>query len=744
MKTIHYAASLLLGVALAPLCAHAQAVSSPQSPPVPDGAQLSEVVVTATKTGAQQLQKTPVAVSVVSGAQLDQQGINNIKDLAKFIPDVTFAQNTASAEIYIRGVGTNNVAAGSDPDVTTQIDGVYIARPSGQFADFLDVERVEILRGPQGTLYGRNAVGGTINVISTTPSKHFEGKVEGVGGDYGLFQGGAYVTGPVLGDKLTGSLAANYQRHDAYFHNIAPGGHDVGEADRGGVKGQLRWEPTVDISATTRADYTRSDEYFESYSNLTARVPIAAPVANSLVGFYDTVALNDPQRLHTRIYGVSEDIDWKLGHGLSLRSITAYRRTRYQFTNDNDATELRIQFSKQQETDDQISQEFDLTYTGDRIKAVAGVYYFHDRDFQGNSVLVPPSVSTPAARAITNAVTPVVRSDSGAVFGQGTYKLTSRLSLTAGVRYTTERKTFDQDFMRTSANPPTFGAIASGFPIIYHLANDYDAFTPKIGLDYQFTDDIFAYASATKGYKSGGFNFSASNPALAAFAPEEIWSYESGLKTQFFDRRLRLNLTGFYYDYSNLQVQQLISAGVQSIGNAASAEVKGLELEAVAKPIPTLQISGNLSWLDAHYNRYPGAAVPAGLLPYVPDAVTVAGVSTDDASGKRLNSAPRYSGAIAIDYTPVIAGHKTFAHVDYAWRTRTYFDPANVVIASQGAYGLLNGQIGFTTGNGWDIELWAKNITNEGYFVTIGTPSLAPAGLTGDPRTMGVKVSRNF
>jgi iron complex outermembrane receptor protein len=253
------------------------AVPASVQPAAPDSDALAEIVVTATKTGSEQLQKTPVAVSVVGGEFMARQGVSNIKDLAPYVPNLSFSQNTAAAIIYIRGIGSNNVSAGSDPDVTMQVDGVYIARPIGEYADFLDVDRVEVLRGPQGTLYGRNAVGGTINVISRQPSDTFTGEARVTGGNFSLLQGDAYVSGP-LSERAQASIAVSYKTHSPYFDNIVPGQPGVGEANRGGVHGQLRFELTDWITATTRADFSKTGERFESYSQVVG--PTAFPGAS--------------------------------------------------------------------------------------------------------------------------------------------------------------------------------------------------------------------------------------------------------------------------------------------------------------------------------------------------------------------------------------------------------------------------------------------------------------------------------
>ena len=725
--------------------AQAPAPSSSPAPAARESTQLQEVIVTASKTGAQALQKTPDAVSVTTGAQIQAGAINNIKDLALFIPNTSFAQQSNHAMIYIRGIGSSNVNPGSDPDVTTQVDGVYIARPVAQMSSFVDVERVEVLRGPQGTLYGRNAVGGTINVISRTPSNTPTGEVSVSGGNYGAIQAQAYVSGPLVADRLQASVAINYTRHDAYFENIAPGGHDVGQADDLSARAQLRWEPTSDVDATLRFDISNMHDYFESYSQPLART-VFPSLANTIVGSFKKVALDALQLNNGRDGGVSAEVNWRFSPGFNLKSITAYRKTYFHYSNDTDATELNLQFFRSSEHDEQISQEFNLQYQGDRFKGVAGLYLFHDDDSGLSAIDVPPSVIIPAAFSFHNQAQPAVESNSGAIFAQGTYSITPDISAVVGARYTKENKKFDQTFFRTSLNPPTLGNSFAGFPARYNLSQDYSAFTPKFGLNWQATPTALVYASVTKGYKSGGFNYAAMAPSAAKFGPEKVWSYEAGAKTEWLDHRLRLNATAFYYDYTNLQVSQMLAPGVVAIGNAATATNKGVEIEMVAKPTPSLQFTLNASLLDAKYKSYPGDTVPSVLNSYVHNAVCVGTACTIDASGNYLNNAPKFGAAAAIDYHRQLSGNNDFYwHVDYTWRERTYFDPSNVLIMSQGAYGLLNAHVGVTLpGDNWRLELYGKNLTDQGYLLSTSASGVVPEGLAGDPRTYGVRISYNW
>ena len=719
----------------------AQAGGAQQASPIPEtpGSQLDDIVVTATKTGTSRVQDTPLAISAFGNEQLKATLSSNVRDLAQFIPSLNISQVTTNPVITLRGVGTNNVFNGSDPDVTVQVDGVYLARPSAQTNDFLDIERVEVLRGPQGTLYGRNAIGGTINVISRQPTENLSGEVVLTGGNYGTFQGQAYASGAIVPNKILVSIAGTYTRHDDYETNINPNAtqHGVFNANRGGVRGQVRLELTDRLNATTRADFIKSDEDLPGPYSLRAPFP-AAPLATSIIGDYSKVSLSQPSTSKYESGGLSEEINYELTQRLNLKSITAIRYNNYALKTDNDATELNNIVGNFHETEHQHTQEFDLSGKFGKLDAVAGAYFFDERAFTD----VSAAIISPANIKINSLVNFSTTSYAG--FGQGTYHLTPTINLTAGLRYTTETKGIDVFVTRTSlAN----GATLPGFPIIFQVTRDFHAFTPKFGIDWKATPNILLYASATKGYKSGGTNYAANSPATASFDPETIWSYEGGIKGDFLDRRLRVNLTGFHYDYSNLQIQSSISPGVVSIGNAAQARVDGAEAEITAKLSSTFHLDANASWLNARYSTFTSSSVAAALKPFLagnPRYNAVLG--TYDASGNKLNQAPRFSGTIAAtnDFN-LASGAVVTLRGDVYYSERVYYDPQNTVYTSQGPYAVVNAQLSYTTpSKKWQVILYGKNIANRLYLYAFQANGVEPAGFGSAPRTYGVRVNTTF
>jgi iron complex outermembrane receptor protein len=711
-----------------------------------DAGGIPDIVVTATKTGETRLQRTPVAITVLSGDSLSSRNAVNVKDLVALTPNMTVSQTTSNAQIYIRGIGSNNSLTGSDPSVTVQSDGVYIARAYSQFSDFVDIERIEVLRGPQGTLYGRNSIGGTINLISRKPGDDFAGKAQITAGNYGAVQGQAYVSGPIVPGVVQASIAGNYIRHDAYVENIYPGQADVGDANRGGIRGQLRIAPGDSVEFITRADWSKGSERVDAYSHILAPVS-GAPLASGTVGDLTKVSLNSPPLSKTEGYGASQEVNAKLSQALSFKSLTAYRYSHYNFVGDADATEIPFNNVRAQgDTSKQFSQELNLVLDTSKLKAILGAYYFHEYDNGLFISEVGPSTKTAAAASFNQTIAPKTRATSKAIFAQGTYRITNNLGITAGLRYTKDDKSIAQDFQRTSLDPSSLGAPRPGFPFTGSANRAYDAWTPKIGMDFQASRNVFLYASATRGYKSGGVNFGASNAASLVFNPEKIWAYEAGVKTNWLDRKLQINVTGFRYNYKDLQVYSSIGPGLTAIGNAATANINGVEVEMTAKPLHNLTLSANFSVLDSKYGSFPEATVAATYQPFVGgDPNFSTSTKLFNASGKRLSYAPQTSFSFSGRYDVDLSAGKTFIRGDYYRQSTSYAEPTNVAISAIRPYGVLNLGLGYESRDGgWGAQIIGKNVLDAQYLTAIASTGLVPNGIPGPPRTVALQLTKSF
>lgn len=707
------------------------------------GPALEEVIVTATKTGATDLQSTPITITSFSADNLNSRGIEDVQGLVDFTPGLQMSDVNGYAQLYLRGVGSNNVYIGSDPSTTLHIDGVYMARPIAYFAEFLDVERVEVLRGPQGTLYGRNSVGGTINVISRQPTDTLSGQVRAAVGNYNQRSLEAYISGPVGGGFL-GSVSVGRWERDAYLDNVSTGS-DIEDQDAYAVRAQLYRALGEHTDATLRADYYKSDENRAGASKLLE--PLGSPMEDGILGDFDKISANAPNTQMVETFGISLELNHQLDQHWSLKSLTAYRELRSEDETDADASSFdatRALFDLDQH---QFSQEFNLTANYDWVSLVTGLYYFREVDREPANVILPMF-------GVSHFQRPKLTAESYAAFGQAEFHLSDAWSVIVGARYTDERKSYEiTDFWTFSGSPnPDVGILAPklvgipGFsdPFSISSTQNEDAWTPKIGVNFEPSDDLLLFASATRGFKSGGFDFGATSAADQArgYEPEYLWSYEVGMKSQWLDNRLRINASAFYYDYDDLQVTLYTPPASAVTQNAATAEIKGIELEIIGRPHPDLDLFANLAYLDARYKDYPNAQIKA--------------FGAFDASGQTLNNAPRWTATVGGSYTWLRndAG-EFYVGADYHYQTEQYFSPANEGIgvndypAQQDEYGILHARLGWRSPDqSWQVALIGRNLTDEEY-ITAATDFGGPAvdtvvGRPAPPRMWSLQASKRF
>jgi len=713
----------------------------PRADPPPPGQALEEIVVTATKTGATALQSTPIAITSFTSRQLDTRAIDNITGLVSYTPGLQISDLSGYAQLYIRGVGSNTVYIGSDPSTTVHLDGVYLARPLSYFTDFLDVEDIEVLRGPQGTLYGRNSVGGTILINSRKPSETPGGELQISVGNYGEYSIKGYITGPIADTGILGSLAVNRLAHDAYLYNISTGG-GVEDQDTYGFRGQLLFPITDRGSLTVRADYSKEDDALGAYPKLLART--FSPLDNSILGDFHKVSMNLANETIEENYGFAADLKYQITDDIDFRSLSAFRSFRGSIMSDADSSALNFLHTTEGPiAERQYSEEVNLHGKFDALDLFLGGFYFRENDREPLTVAIFPPIFPVGVSHIQR---PTLEDESYALFGQGEYHLTDQLSLIAGIRWTHESKDYRlSDFWTISTSfDPAVAETGPLFPIPAFNVNanrSASAWTPKFGINYKPVDNILLYVSATRGFKSGGFDYGAPDAidASRGYSPEYLWSYEIGAKTDWLDRRLRLNVDGFYYDYTDLQVELFVPPANAITENAATAEVKGIEAEFEALPLPELNLFLNVAYLDATYSKYPAAFTTA--------------FGAFDASGKFLNHAPEWSITVGGTYTWDIGDWGSiYAGADFHFQTTEFFTPANDgvngvsgYIEKQGPFGLLNARIG------WDSEdrLWGaafimNNLTDRDYITGTASYGAAIAGRPGDPRTFRAEVTRKF
>ena len=673
-------------------------------------------VVTATREGAVEAQAAPLAVSALSGSDLERAHAVSVEDVAGLAPSLAFSQNTGFAQITIRGIGSTAIFAGTDPSSAMYVDGVYLGRPAMMLGDFLDVDRVEVLRGPQGTLYGRNTVGGAVNVITRSPTNVFDSQASVSAGSFDSWRATVRLSGPLKRGRVLASAAFTKGVTAGFVNDLTFPEHPLGEEDVTAARGKIHvlFSPRIDL--LLNVDAAREDSVPLIYAKVLSVKPGFTVDNPSGLHNVRTSRVSTPRTGRNLQEGGSARLTVRLTQSMALSNLLAYRRLEYDTHTDTDITELDLTEVRIDERQHQWSNELTLTQQRRRGSWIAGLFLFDEVDRQ------PTWIAFPAQRAESR-LDPRVDATSRAVFGQATLDLTARWSLTGGLRYTREEKTFDNYARLFSLDDASRPLAPPAYDYTDRIV--HPAWTPRAAIEFKRSARSLLYASATRGFKSGGFNVT-SPAAGRGFAPESAWSYEAGWKQSSVSGRARLSVAAFYTDYANLQVQTTISPGVVDISNAAEATIRGLEAEPVIELHPSLLAGGHVAWLDARYNRY--------------IAVGVGGV-TGDVSGRRLNNAPLWSGRTWLQWRAASAHARVLLRADARWQSTVFFTPFNDAVQTQAAYGLLD--VSAEAGPrhaSWSISAYIRNATNEGFITgAFSSPPPAIGGRPGDPRRFGLQ-----
>jgi len=702
---------------------------------------VGEIIVTARKR-EERLQDVPMSISAVGGEALESAGYTELNDLSRLTSNVFFeAADRSKPLIFIRGIGTRGYDAGSDPSVGVFVDGVYLGRFGALDLDLMDVERIEVLKGPQGTLYGRNTIGGAISVVTKDPSTTFTGKVSGevgaseTSGD-NLFGLTASVSGPIAQDGAYGSLSLSQRTRDGYQPVT---GTDVrgGSEDSWAIRGKTLFELGDDSKLRLSGDYARSDGPPLILVPNTLGGAATAPGALA-PGYVAQAEPSDPyhpssdendQGIVKKTYGVSAQLDWTGGE-LDFTSITAARGMALDERDDLDGTVLPFQVYRAEEDSDQFSQEFRVAHQADAFNWVFGLYYARENVTRTEFIDFGP------ASLLSFLVAPAplgwgfgfdLESTSMAAFGQLQWQMTDALSVSLGGRYSKDKK--DVVFDTTTTVP---GLVIS--PYSAAVDRSWNSFDPSIALNYKVSDDVMIYASWATGYKSGAFQFIAID-ALSANQvanPEDVESIEVGLKSTLFNDRLQFNVAMFNMDYKDLQQLRLvpIGGGVTRvvISNAASSTIQGLEVDAKLAVSENWSFDLNYGYLDATFDNY------------VFD-------STFDFSGNQMPRSPKTTFSIAANYTRPTAWGRFDARLGYAWRDEIFFEADNNVIdreSSEGALGLVDMSASIT-GDRWAVSLWGRNLSDERYRrQVLNSTGNSQREIWAEPRTVGLRLTYSF
>lgn len=753
-----------------------------------DDGRLPEILVTARRR-AEDAQRIPGALSVVGGDLLDRSYTVNTQQLSQLVPALNYSSaNPRNTAFTIRGLGSSVVAVsqandGLEPGVGFYVDQVYHARPATAAFDFSDIEQVEVLRGPQGTLFGKNSTAGAINISTRSPSFTSGASQEVSIGSFNFVQARAAATGPLIGDTVAYRIAGVVTRRDGVIDNVRTG-QDHNQIANQAVRGQLLFRPSDAFHLRLSADFTnfQSNCCTQLYYRVATRdVPRTAsrqyPALAAAFGYappstdpYDRFTdIDAPLGVDTNEGGVAAIADWNLG-GATLTSVSAWRFWNWDAANDRDYTGIPIQLEQHiPSRQDQYSQELRLASNGEgAFSYVGGLYFFRQRVIGRPISIYGPAAAFYLIGATTGAsATPVpanlldgygtdgrtdFRSNSYAAFGEVNWRPIDRVTLTGGLRYTYEHKTGTYDTFVFGGPPATSSALINARLSILRGQNyaakvNDGALTGRANIAWAATDDVLAYASIARGEKSGGINMSGlplndqNLPAIgtAVVRPEKNTAYEVGVKTRLFDDRLIFNLDAFYTrvtDFqSNVSDTRAAVALRTYLANIPKVTVRGVEADASVAVTRGLSLRVSLAYADGRYDSY-----PAGPCPIERIGNTAAAC---DLSGVGLPGLPKWSSTVGGDYVHAVdgLGGSLFAHADANYRGPQFGDPTGSHFTTIGSYTLVNGSIGYRSTDGWELAVFARNLFDRDYIQNV-TIQAGNSGLIlatpSDPRTIGI------
>lgn len=688
-------------------------------------AAIGDIVVTAQRR-AERLQDVPIAITALSGGQLSGNGAGTIVDLQGSVPGLSITGSAgvnSTNLVSIRGIAGQPVPIGASQATAVYLDGVYLSKPDAGFFGLQDVERVEVLRGPQGTLYGRNATAGAINIITRAPTRDLEGKLDASYGRFNAASVGGYISGPLSGD-FAGSLSGSFNERDGYFRNTVTGNR-IGDARSYSIRGKVAYLGTGAFDATLSADYSNksSEDTF---------VPSTLVNGKNLFSVKNvTTNIENDVQTKLKTGGVSLTMNVEATSSLNVTSISSYRKFDFLTIYDIDATAARAIEPIATNKNETFNQEVRAIYKSGSLNLTMGANYYNEKA-QFQIIILPPSYSEALLNLAPN---PRVRSDLIAVaaFTQAEYEIVDNLTLVGGLRFNYEKRDFTVDYSLATPNPPRVGRVSD------------TAVLPSAGVNYKIGRDLLLYAKASKGYQSPGFAYlpGATNPPNV-FGAETLWAYEAGIKSQFLDRAVTVNISGFHYDYNAIQLRRTIVLGITTVENAGKATVDGLEGEVILRPVSGLTLNAQATYMKAKYTKFCEsitASTPAnGRPPCAAGALPGA-----DRRGSRLNEAPDFSGGIGATYeTEVASGTTLTVGANYSWESKSYFSSINEAVLSTGGWDRLDARASVKLDNGLTVYGFARNILNERHPTNGFRFGNTVSVNVNDPSTFGFGLSYKF
>lgn len=691
-----------------------------------DSSQVDEIIVTAQKR-AENVQQVPISISVLNDKALGRSGVTSLDSLQRLAPGLTMATVGSGfvSYTYMRGSGTNQIDSGTDPSVAFFVDEVYQTGTAGLQFDLFDVERIEVLKGPQGTLFGRNAAAGAISIVTKRPSATFEGSALVEVGNYDTVTARASLTGPMNeSGSVRYRISGAAKEKGNVTRNLA--GADPGDIHSVSGRAQLEFvgeKATFLLTADIfRARNGMTNQFISSAykGNLvaTADLPLLPPGESFYQHYYDVDGFEnqDTQSIVGRL-------EWETGLG-DVTAISAYRHNAFDRLQDQDGTILSSAVLATEQRDRSFSQELRLAKDVDAFSLIAGVYYFHSVTDREDQLQLGPYYPTLTLRNRVGIDRSKIKTTSYAGFGHLTFHATDKLNLTAGVRYTHDKKSDERYVARYAATPYS---VSPG--------DSWSSFDPAVTVDYQAMPNLMLYASYRRGFKSGGFQTLL--PLSAAIAsitvePERVSSYEAGFKSEWFDRKLLANVSIFRSDITNQQI--LRTTFIPNLGNnfvidnAGRTRADGVDITLSAAPVAGLRLDANMTYQEARFRKYDSGAISY--------------------AGKHQLRSPDFTGSFGAEYTLELPSQaKLTARGEYTYQSVVYFDNPNTRLDGvyQPGFGLANARLTYLSPNGaWELSAWVRNITDEQYFRNIAVAGIGGLGAPGDPRTFGGTLQIKF
>ena len=747
------------------------------------GTEIEEIIVTAQKR-EESLQETPLSVTAFTGEMLEQKGVSDVLALGENVPNLrisTHPGESSGVTITMRGLGQANPDATLQPAVGMYVDGVYIAKILGSNLDLEDLERVEVLRGPQGTLYGRNTIGGAVNFITRKPTEESSVTARAEVGNYDTFKSRVTANVPLIGKNgffrsdTAGTLSlrqtVGYKTHDGYFTNNGTSSANFNNENRVYTTTALRWQPINDLTIDYSFEYHRYRDHPPAFQATYVYPGSAATrTPNDLRPYVHTnrvdsltsnmLLLSDLKTYHRLLDDGNHRMHiltgaWHLGQvgalgDVTVKSIASYRSFVSQSDNDFDGSPLPLWGSERYSDNQHWSEELQWVGTAPRVHYVLGGYYYGEYVSYTSEQVLFAGTSNSVGKNL-------IKTESYAPFGQVTYTppiLNDKLSVTGGIRYTQEQVHTDR-FYRNVRNPA-----ASFTASVGKAFGGTDGISPMGNIAYQWTDSLMTYFRVSRGFKGGGFNGSASSAISfrKPFDPETLWAYEGGFRSEWLDKRLRLNATGFYSDYSDLQVSvfraTLETGSVSYLTNAASAEVWGMEFDGTAIPFRGAEVTVGYSFLAPKFTEWLDQKFDASNRPiYDPSGNPV----LEDVKNQRtFPYAPRHQLTAGVSYTAPPTNTGTFsAHLDTYWQDKNVFIVNNLTPGAQAdegwAFAVVNGRLQFVgiplQKGSLDLAVFAQNLFDRKYRVhgiDFGASVGWAGNIYGAPRTFGLQLTYNW